>query len=110
VVYEAAATCMPVLASNSGFRELLPPELRFERHDHEELAEKLRQLRDADRGALGRTLRTVVEERHSVEHWADEVAAVAGQGSFSLCRKWRGSSAPRRPPPPPLPCRHPAAR
>ena len=78
VVYEAAATCMPVLASNSGFSELLPSELRFERHDHEGLAEKLRQLKDADRDALGRTLRAVVEERHSVEHWADEVARVAG--------------------------------
>jgi glycosyltransferase involved in cell wall biosynthesis len=79
VVYEAAATCMPVLASNSGFSELLPPELRFERHDHEELAEKLRLLKDVDRDALGRTLRGVVEERHSVEHWADEVARVAGR-------------------------------
>ena len=29
VVYEAAATCMPVLASNTGFDDLLPPELRF---------------------------------------------------------------------------------
>ena len=29
VVYEAAATCMPVLASNHGFADVLPPELRF---------------------------------------------------------------------------------
>ena len=44
VVYEAAATCLPVLASNSGFDDVLPPELRFARHDPEDLAEKLRAL------------------------------------------------------------------
>ena len=74
VVYEAAATCMPVLASNTGFEGLLPPELRFARADHEELAAKLRRLIEADRGEIGRRLRAVVEERHSVDHWADEVA------------------------------------
>ena len=31
VVYEAAATCMPVLASNSGFEDVLPGEYRFGR-------------------------------------------------------------------------------
>ena len=77
VVYEAAATCMPVLASNSGFHDLLTPELRFARHDHDELAEKLIRLKDADRGEIGRGLRAVVEERHSVEHWADRVAEAA---------------------------------
>jgi glycosyltransferase involved in cell wall biosynthesis len=76
VVYEAAATCMPVLASNSGFDDLLAPELRFARHDPEDLAGKLRQLKDADRGEIGRGLRAVVEERHSVEHWAEEVLRV----------------------------------
>jgi len=77
VVYEAAATCMPVLASNSGFAELLPPDLRFQRDDPSDLAEKLRALADADRNAIGRELRARVEQRHSVEHWADEVYAVA---------------------------------
>lgn len=76
VVYEAAATGMPVLASNSGFDDLLPPELRFDRGDAEELAAKLRALAGADRDAIGRRLRAVVEERHSVEHWADRVAEV----------------------------------
>jgi glycosyltransferase involved in cell wall biosynthesis len=79
VVYEAAATCMPVLASNRGFEDLLAPELRFERHDPEDLAAKLRQLKDADRGEIGRGLRAVVEERHSVEHWANEVARVVAR-------------------------------
>lgn len=73
VVYEAAATCMPVLASNSGFEDVLPAELRFGRNDPEELAEKLRRLATVDRNALGRELRSRVEERHSVDHWADEV-------------------------------------
>ena len=36
VVYEAASTCMPVLASNSGFDDLLPPELRFGCDDADE--------------------------------------------------------------------------
>jgi glycosyltransferase involved in cell wall biosynthesis len=78
VVYEAAATCMPVLASNSGFEDVLPPELRFRREDPEELAEKLRWLAGADRAALGRELRGRVEARHSLVHWAEEVLRVAG--------------------------------
>jgi glycosyltransferase involved in cell wall biosynthesis len=77
VVYEAAATCMPVLASNSGFDDVLPPELRFDRDDPHDLADKLVRVRDADRNAIGRGLRVTVEERHSVEHWADEVLRVA---------------------------------
>ena len=40
VVYEAAATCMPVLASNTGFDDLLPPELRFARDDAADLADE----------------------------------------------------------------------
>jgi glycosyltransferase involved in cell wall biosynthesis len=77
VVYEAAATCMPVLASNSGFADLLPAELRFARESPEELAARLRQLAAADRAEIGRSLRAVVEERHSVDHWADEIARLA---------------------------------
>ncbi len=70
VVYEAAATGMPVLASNSGFDDILPPELRFDRADPAQLAAKLRSLQGIDRNALGRELRARVEERHSVTHWA----------------------------------------
>jgi glycosyltransferase involved in cell wall biosynthesis len=76
VVYEAAATCMPVLASNGGFADVLPPELRFHREDPDELAEKLVRLRDADRNVVGGGLRAAVEKRHSVGHWADEVVRV----------------------------------
>jgi glycosyltransferase involved in cell wall biosynthesis len=76
VVYEAAATCMPVLASNSGFDDVLPQELRFGRENADELAAKLVQLRSVDRNELGIGLRAAVEERHSVGHWADEVLRV----------------------------------
>ena len=79
VVYEAAATCMPVLASNSGFEDVLPPELRFPREDAHDLAGRLRSLQDADRNAIGMALRAAVAERHSVEHWADEVLRVASR-------------------------------
>jgi glycosyltransferase involved in cell wall biosynthesis len=76
VVYEAAATCMPVLASNSGFDDVLPEELQFRRDDADDLAYKLVRLRNADRNAIGIGLRAAVEERHSVDHWADEVLGV----------------------------------
>jgi glycosyltransferase involved in cell wall biosynthesis len=76
VVYEAAATCLPVVASNSGFADVLPPELRFPGDDAAALAERLRYVAAADRATLGRTLRERVEARHSVEHWADEVHRV----------------------------------
>ncbi len=77
VVYEAAATCMPVLASNTGFDDLLPPELRFGRDDPAGLAEKLRRLSSMDRNALGKDLRARVESHHSAEHWALRVLEVA---------------------------------
>jgi glycosyltransferase involved in cell wall biosynthesis len=77
IVYEAASTCMPVLASNSGFDDLLPHELRFVRDDPDELAAKLRRLADVDRQALGGRLRERVVAAHSVGHWAERVLEVA---------------------------------
>ena len=77
IVYEAAATGMPVLASNSGFDDLLPPELRFAREDAAGLADRLRNLAGVDRNALGLELRGVVEARHSTGHWADGLLKVA---------------------------------
>jgi len=79
VVYEAGATCMPALASNEGFADVLPPELRFRRGDVDELADNLRRLALVDRNALGRELRARVELRHSVDHWADAVLEVIGR-------------------------------
>ncbi len=76
VVYEAAASCLPVLASNPVFDDLLPADLRFDRDDPESLAAA--RLRGLDR-ARRPDLREIVAERHSVEHWADAVlATVAG--------------------------------
>jgi glycosyltransferase involved in cell wall biosynthesis len=71
VVYEAAASCLPVLASNPVFDDLLPAELRFDRDDAASLAERLRSLDTRRRPEL----REIVAARHSVEHWADAVLA-----------------------------------
>ena len=71
VVYEAAASCLSVLASNPVFDDLLPPELRFDRDDPESLAERLRTLDRRRRPEL----RELVSANHSVEHWADGVLA-----------------------------------
>lgn len=71
VVYEAAASCLPVLASNPVFDDLLPPELRFDRDDPESLAERLRALDPRRRPEL----RAAVERNHSVGHWADGLLA-----------------------------------
>jgi glycosyltransferase involved in cell wall biosynthesis len=71
VVYEAAASCVPVLASNPVFDDLLPDELRFDRDDPEDLATRLRTFDRRRRPEL----RETVARRHSVEHWADELLA-----------------------------------
>jgi hypothetical protein len=60
-----------VLASNPVFDDLLPEELRFDRDDVEGLAQRLRTLDRRRRPEL----RALVAERHSVEHWADELLA-----------------------------------
>lgn len=77
VVFEAAATCLPVVASNPALDAFLPPELRFERDDPDALAERIRWLAEVDRAVLGRELRERVERDHDVEGWADRVVAVA---------------------------------
>lgn len=84
-VYEAAASCLPVVASNPVFDELLDGlavPLRFRRDDPAELAERLvavAALSPAERHALGRMLRGRVAERHSVGRWADRILEVAGR-------------------------------
>jgi glycosyltransferase involved in cell wall biosynthesis len=81
VVYEAAASCLPVLASNPVFDSFLDPEQRFSRESPEELAERLRMFAALDataRAAVGKRLRERVEEGHSVESWARGVLDAAG--------------------------------
>ena len=81
VVYEAAACGVPVLASNAalaGFLEGLPIELSFPRRDARALADRIAALAAAsreERAATGAELRRRVVAGHSVESWADAVAA-----------------------------------
>ena len=73
VVYEAAASCLPVLASNPIFDELLDSRQRFVRWDPGALAERIRALGGLsveERAALGHALRERVEAGHSVQSWA----------------------------------------
>jgi glycosyltransferase involved in cell wall biosynthesis len=83
VVYEAAASCLPVVVSNPVFDELtggLPARLMFARDDPAELADRIGELAALapdTRAILGRTLHDRVAEGHSVEHWADKVLEVA---------------------------------
>ncbi len=84
VVYEACASCLPVVVSNPPFDALvgdLEPHLLFEREDPDDLADRLVavcNLSPDERRALGATLRSRVEARHSVDHWADAMIQVCG--------------------------------
>jgi glycosyltransferase involved in cell wall biosynthesis len=69
VVYEAAASCLPVFASSPVFDTLLPESLRFRSGDAASLAERIRSYE----GGAGPELRSQVEAEHSVDHWADRV-------------------------------------
>ena len=83
VVYEAAAGCLPVLASNPVFDELfagLDAPLAFARERPDELAARIAELAALDPGArasLGAALRERVAERHSVDSWAEGMIAAA---------------------------------
>jgi glycosyltransferase involved in cell wall biosynthesis len=85
VVYEAAATGVPVLASNTALAEFLaglPLELAFAAGDAEALAERLAALAAADaatRRQTGLALRARVVEGHSVGHWAEAVARLVAR-------------------------------
>jgi glycosyltransferase involved in cell wall biosynthesis len=81
VVFEAAAACLPVLASNPVFDALFDGyPLFFERDSPASLADRLRWFRglgESERAEIGRTLRERVARSHSVESWADGVLAAA---------------------------------
>jgi glycosyltransferase involved in cell wall biosynthesis len=74
IVYEAAASCLPVFAASPVFDGLLPDGLRFHGDHPASLAEK---IRDYAEGA-GPELRARVAAEHSAAHWADRVLEVAG--------------------------------
>jgi glycosyltransferase involved in cell wall biosynthesis len=81
VVYEAAASCLPVLASNPVFDTLLDPGQRFPRFDPRALADRiaaLAALTADERTAIGRRLRERVEAGHSVQSWARGILGAAG--------------------------------
>jgi len=75
VVYEAAASCLPVLAASPAFADLLSDELRFDGGRPETLSERLVSLDRRRRPEL----REIVETRHSVDRWADAVVATVGR-------------------------------
>jgi glycosyltransferase involved in cell wall biosynthesis len=83
VVFEAAASCLPVLVSNPGFDSLvgdIEPSLMFPQDDAAALAGRIRALLELGpdaRAAIGRELRARVERDHSVEHWASRVVEAA---------------------------------
>jgi glycosyltransferase involved in cell wall biosynthesis len=81
VVYEAAAACLPVLASNPVFDDLFAGyPLFFERDSASSLAGRLRWftgLGAAERAEIGRTLRERVARSHSVDTWAEGILAAA---------------------------------
>jgi glycosyltransferase involved in cell wall biosynthesis len=83
VVYEAAASGIPVLASNPVHADVLDPDAFFERDDPDDLAGKLAAVAAmpaAGREAIGRRLRERVEQGHSVDSWAAGALAAAGLG------------------------------
>jgi glycosyltransferase involved in cell wall biosynthesis len=79
VVFEACASCLPVLASNPSFVVLLEEELRFDRNDVAGIARGLTWIASRtleERRDLGRDLRRRVEADHSSETWAQRILAV----------------------------------
>jgi glycosyltransferase involved in cell wall biosynthesis len=81
VVFEAAAACRPVLASNPVFDTLLDADQLFARDDPHALAVRVRALAAMspdERSELGRRLRARVEAGHSVGSWARGILDAAG--------------------------------
>ena len=73
VVYEAAASCLPVFAASPVFDELLPEQLRFHGDYAGSLAAKIRGYESGG----GAALRARVEAEHSVDRWAERVLEAA---------------------------------
>jgi glycosyltransferase involved in cell wall biosynthesis len=78
VVFEAMASCTPVVAASPVFDGLLPPGLRFTDGDPAGLASAVRAAVALSAEERLR-LRARVEAEHSVDHWADAVLAAVEQ-------------------------------
>ena len=103
VVYEAAAACRPVLASNPIFDELLDPEQRFAALGSERARRADPRARRDEHGRAGRARPAAARARrggHSVQSWARGILDAAGMlvttASCSTPRRSRGSPARRR--------------
>jgi glycosyltransferase involved in cell wall biosynthesis len=80
IVYEAAASGIPVLASNRAHGDLLDGDAFYRRDDPAELAGKLTALAALpapERDAIGRRLGERVRAGHSVDSWAEGLLAAA---------------------------------
>jgi glycosyltransferase involved in cell wall biosynthesis len=81
IVYEAAASGIPVLASNPAHENLLEPDAFFGHEDPASLADRLTgiaALPPPQRAALGRALRERVLREHSVDSWSRGLLGAAG--------------------------------
>ena len=93
IVYEAAASCLPVLVSHPAFDELvegIEPGLLFDHADPASLADRLGALMATSpeaRRTIGETLRERVEARHSVDTWAEAMLAYARDGRWASKRE-----------------------
>ncbi len=79
---EAMACGIPVLVSNGAFRDIFPPELRsllmFSEKDYDDLAAKIREfvaLAPSEREAIGRTMRILIQEKHSLSGLMEKLSA-----------------------------------
>jgi glycosyltransferase involved in cell wall biosynthesis len=83
--YEAAAACLPVLASNPVYDGLLhgiEPPLLYAREDADQLAARLAAvaaLAPEERRRIGAVLRERVEAGHSVQSWVDGLLAAVAE-------------------------------
>ncbi|HVA30187.1 MAG TPA: glycosyltransferase family 4 protein [Gaiellaceae bacterium] len=83
IVLEACSSCRPVIASHAAFDTLfagIEPPLAFERGKPSTFADRIEALAalgDAERHAIGETLRERVCTQHSVETWADAILRLA---------------------------------
>jgi glycosyltransferase involved in cell wall biosynthesis len=82
IVFEACASCRPVVAADVSFDTLLAgiePSLAFQRGRPETLADRIEALAAVGvetRSAIGKELRERVRTQHSVETWAERIVAL----------------------------------